>query len=316
MSSLSINNLQKSFKSNWTFRSKQALTDITFTVDKGDLFGLLGHNGAGKTTTIKIILDLIRADSGTIYLDEIPLTHVSQRRGFGYLPELPYFYDHLTVKETLEYLGALALRGHRYLEIKNRVAEVLDTVGLKARRDHKVRSLSKGLQQRLGLAQAIINRPTLLLLDEPFSGLDPLGRAEFRTVIQELNSSGTTVVISSHILSDVQQLSNRVAIIANGEVRTAFSLTDRAQLFGEKKLVRFQTSAPVDSSLVAQASDVTLTESHGAKEYSLIFEDQYSASEALEAIIHGQTEGDCHLLEYRSEPKSLEEIFLEVTKTQ
>jgi ABC-2 type transport system ATP-binding protein len=249
-------------------------------------------------------------------LDGRPLKHFSQRNSFGYLPELPYFYDHLTVEETLTYLGALALRRSSSLELKKRVLQTLEKVGLVDRRLSKVRTLSKGLQQRLGLAQAIINHPDFLLLDEPFSGLDPLGRAEFRKIIQELNLAGTTVIISSHILSDIQQLSNRVAILAGGEVRHTFSLADRAQLFGERKFIRFLSESEPEDTLTARAQRVSHSRTYNGQEFTLTFEEQLSAAEALQSIIQKQAAGVCTLLEYRSEPKDLEEIFLEVTKAR
>ena len=209
---LELHDLSKSFRSHWTFRSIPAVQNVSLRVEAGEAFGFLGHNGAGKTTTIKCIIGLIHKTSGAILLNGTPLTGSSQRRSLGYLPEHPYFYDHLTVEETLHFFAAL--HGFSGADRRRRVDEVLEMVHLGNRRKSSVRALSKGLQQRVGLAQAIINRPKLLLLDEPFSGLDPLGRIEVRNLVLTLRKEGTTIFMSSHILSDVQDICDRVAIMA------------------------------------------------------------------------------------------------------
>ncbi len=231
---LKIENLTKIFRSHWTFRPRVAVKDVSITIHEGETYGFLGHNGAGKTTTIKCIVGLIRPTLGSVTYysrtnsGERPLSllEAENRKELSFLPEQPYFYDDLTVAETLNFFAAL--HGYKATAKKERVSEALATVRLDDRANDKVRSLSKGLQQRLGFAQALINNPSLLLLDEPFSGLDPLGRAEFRALILDLKRKGTTIFISSHILPDIQDICDRVAIMAKGELKRELSLNDLA----------------------------------------------------------------------------------------
>lgn len=316
MTLLTVSNLRKSFRSHWTFRAREALRGVSFEIEEGDLFGLIGHNGAGKTTTIKILLDLIRADSGDVLWKGSPMSDPMLRQKFGYLPELPYFYDHLTVEETLSYFGALSLPNARSEQLRARVDETLAKVHLTDRKRAKVRSLSKGLQQRLGLAQAIINEPEFLLLDEPFSGLDPIGRAEFRTILQELHSSGTTILISSHILSDVQELCNRVAILVSGEVRKTFSLAERGELFGEKRLIRVQLvrGSIFPEELLRISSSREETQTKTSHHLTFLLPDAHRSREALATVLRFEEEGIIELVDYRAEPRSLEEIFLNYTR--
>jgi ABC-2 type transport system ATP-binding protein len=224
---LEIRELHKTFRSSWTYRKCAALSGVNFSVRYGEAFGFLGHNGAGKTTTLKCIVGLIRPTSGSILLNGEPLVRPEQRARLGFLPELPYFYDHLTVHETLTLFANLLSVPHP----KNAVSEVLSLVGLSHRRNTLVRELSKGLEQRLGIAQALINRPSLLLLDEPFSGLDPLGRAEIRSLFLDLKRRGTTLFLSSHILSDIEEICDRVAILAKGTLRRIITVSEPTEEF-------------------------------------------------------------------------------------
>ncbi|MCC6932274.1 MAG: ABC transporter ATP-binding protein [Deltaproteobacteria bacterium] len=219
---LTVKNFSKNFRSHWTFRSAPAVKDISFAVNEGECFGFLGHNGAGKTTTIKSLLGLISKTKGEFLFYDQPLNSAAQRSVFGYLPEQPYFYEHLTVEETLLFFGAL--HNIPKPELKQRCSQVLELLGIADRAKNPIRTLSKGLQQRLGIAQAIINRPRLLFLDEPFSGLDPVGRKEIRQLITNLNKEGTTIFLSSHILSDVENMCQRAAILARGELKTIVQL--------------------------------------------------------------------------------------------
>jgi len=280
---------------------------VSFEIQAGDIFGFVGQNGAGKTTTIKSILGLIHPDSGEILFDG--KRGEDFRKETGYLPELPYFYDHLTVAETLEYLGGLALQDQARAEVRRRCEETLALLRLSDRRKSAVRTLSKGLQQRVGLAQAIINRPRLLFLDEPFSGLDPIGRAEFRAIIEELNRNGTTVLISSHILSDVQALCNRVAILVQGEVRKEFSLEDRAQLFGEsyQLTLGLPGGAAIPEKIAGLASERSEKSSRLGRELTLLFPNEEAAKSALALAL---VDRELVIREFRAEAQSLEEIFL------
>jgi ABC-2 type transport system ATP-binding protein len=195
---------------------RPALKGLTFSVARGEIFGYLGPNGAGKTTTLKILLGLLFPDGGSATLLGHPLASRAWRYKAGYQPEHPYFYDYLTAREYLDYAGRLFGMGAR--ERKGRVADLLRLVDLETSADVPLRRFSKGMTQRLGLAQALINDPELVFLDEPMSGLDPLGRRLVRRIIMDLKAAGKTVLFSTHILSDAESLCDRVALLRGGEL--------------------------------------------------------------------------------------------------
>lgn len=193
-----------------------AVKGISFAVEPGEIFGFLGPNGAGKTTTIKMLMGLIRPTSGTGTVLGRPLNDKNARARLGYLPEQPYFYEHLKPMEFLDFYGGLFPMTAR--ERRERARKLLDRVGLSHALDRPIRKFSKGMVQRIGIAQALINAPDLVVLDEPMSGLDPLGRKEIRDLIFELKQQGVTVFFSSHILQDVEQICDRVAILVRGKL--------------------------------------------------------------------------------------------------
>jgi ABC-2 type transport system ATP-binding protein len=201
----------------WRKRPARALDHLNLAVEKGEVFGLLGPNGAGKTTTLKILLRLAAPTSGTARILCQELNDISVHARIGYLPEQPYFYDHLTAEEFLNYMGQIF--GLRPSERRRRVASLLERVGLTDSRRIPLRKFSKGMVQRVGIAQALINEPELIFLDEPMSGLDPLGRREVRDLILELKAAGKTVFLSTHILSDAETLCDRVAILNHGRLQ-------------------------------------------------------------------------------------------------
>ena len=210
---LVVSGLAKTFRDSWG-RRVQALRDVSLEVPPGEIFGLLGPNGAGKSTTLKIVLGLFRADRGEGRLLGESLGSVSVRRRIGFLPENPYFYDHLTATELLDTwasLSELPKRGR-----KERIRRMLERVGLDPAERRVLRKYSKGMLQRVGLAQALLHEPDLVILDEPMSGLDPIGRRQVRDLILALKSEGKTVILSSHVLSDVEALADRVGILSKG----------------------------------------------------------------------------------------------------
>lgn len=219
---LVVQDLVKNFRSQWTYREKPAIKGVSFSVQRNEAFGYLGHNGAGKTTTIKCILGLIHRTSGIVTFEGADPLNPAARAKIGFLPEQPYFYDHLNVQETLNYLACLF--GMTRAERRHRVDVAINRLKLTDQTRRAVRTLSKGQQQRLGFAAALLNEPTLLLLDEPFSGLDPLGRIEFKEILTEEKAKGTTIVLSSHILSDIEDLCDRVTIMIQGVIRKNLSL--------------------------------------------------------------------------------------------
>jgi len=225
MAIIEIENLTKDFQVGfWKKHPVRALDHLNLSVERGEVFGFLGPNGAGKTTTLKILMSLIRPTEGQAHILGEPVTSVSMRRRIGYLPENPYFYDYLTAEELLWYVGTLF--GMPQPVLGNRVRSLLEDLGLGDARKLQLRRFSKGMIQRIGLAQAMINDPDVIFLDEPMSGLDPLGRREVRQAILGLKSRGATVFFSSHILPDVEALCDRVAILNRGRLRQVGALHD------------------------------------------------------------------------------------------
>jgi ABC-2 type transport system ATP-binding protein len=208
----------------WRPRPYLALDGLTLQVGAGEVFGFLGPNGAGKTTTLKLLMQLIYPTSGRAEILGKPVGDLDVKRRIGYLPEHPYFYDYLTAEELLEYFGALF--GFAPAERRRRASALLDDVGIGAERRLQLRKFSKGMLQRVGIAQALINDPEVVFLDEPMSGLDPLGRREIREMILRLRDRGCTVFFSSHVLSDAETLCSRVAILARGRLVAAGRLTE------------------------------------------------------------------------------------------
>jgi ABC-2 type transport system ATP-binding protein len=208
----------------WRPRPYVALDSLTLDVAPGDVFGFLGPNGAGKTTTLKLLMQLLFPTSGTAEILGRPAGDVSVRRRIGYLPENPYFYDNLTAEELLEYFaGLFGLSRH---DGRARASRLLDEVGIGAERRLHLRKFSKGMIQRVGIAQALVNEPEVVFFDEPMSGLDPLGRREVRELILRLRDRGVTVFFSSHVLADAEALCNRVAIVAKGRLAASGRLSD------------------------------------------------------------------------------------------
>ncbi len=208
----------------WRPRPYRALDALSLEVRAGEIFGFLGPNGAGKTTTLKLLMQLVFPTSGTAEILGRPAGDIPVRRRIGYLPENPYFYDHLTAEELLAYFAGLF--GYSGAERARRVARRLDEVGIGAERRLQLRTFSKGMVQRVGIAQALINDPEVVFLDEPMSGLDPLGRREVRELMLRLRAEGRTLFFSSHILSDAETLCTRVAIVAGGRLRACGSVAD------------------------------------------------------------------------------------------
>ena len=217
MAAIQVEELSKDyFVGFWRPKPYRALDRLTFAVEEGEVFGFLGPNGAGKSTTFKLLMGLIFPTSGTARILGKPIGDLEMRRRIGFLPENPYFYDYLTAEELLSYYAGLSSIGTPAR--KKRVSQVLDDVGIGAERRMRLRSYSKGMIQRLGVAQALVAEPDVVFFDEPMSGLDPLGRRDLRQLMLRLRDRGCTVFFSSHILSDAEALCGRVAIVAQGRL--------------------------------------------------------------------------------------------------
>jgi len=215
---IEIENLTKDYPFGFLhLKRKRSLEGLTMQVESGEVFGFLGPNGAGKSTTIKLLVGLIFPEAGTARILGKPITDIEMHRNIGYLPEQPYFYDYLTAAELLDYFARIHdLTG---AERSERVARVLKKVGLETAGKIQLRKYFKGMLQRVGLAQAILHDPQVVILDEPMSGLDPVGRREVRDIILELKSEGRTVLFSTHILADAEMLCDRVGVIVGGKLR-------------------------------------------------------------------------------------------------
>jgi ABC-2 type transport system ATP-binding protein len=215
---LKIINISKTFKTGFlNLKRVKAVCDLSFTMKKGEIFGLLGPNGAGKTTTLKILTGLIFPDQGQIEVFGYPANSVKARSHIGFLPENPYFYEYLTAREFLNMCADIFNLPKK--EKLEKIDYLLNKLSIAEAADRPLRKFSKGMLQRTGLAQALINDPDLIILDEPLSGLDPIGRRDFREIITNLRKQGKTVLFSSHILSDVEEICDRAAIIARGKLQ-------------------------------------------------------------------------------------------------
>lgn len=221
MPAVEITNLTKDYEVGfWRKRKVRALDDLSLSIDEGQIFGFLGANGAGKTTTLKLLMRLIFPTSGSARILGHDIQDVRMHRRIGYLPENPYFYDYLTARELVEYCAELF--GLDAAARRKRAADLLARVKLDEKRwDTQLRKFSKGMLQRVGLAQSLVNDPEIVFLDEPMSGLDPVGRRQVRDLIASLRDEGKTVFMCSHILSDIEVLCDRVAILKKGRLAQA-----------------------------------------------------------------------------------------------
>jgi len=286
----------------WRNRARRALDHLNLKVEAGEVFGLLGPNGAGKTTTLKLIFRLIFPTSGTARILGKPLDDLSVRRRVAYLPENPAFYEHLTAQEFLNYVAALF--GLSAAERRCRSGELIDQLGLSASRNVPLRKFSKGMIQRLGIAQALINNPDVVFLDEPMSGLDPLGRREVREVILRLKERQKTVFFSTHILTDAETLCDRVAVLHHGRLQGCGELSTILRLgVSSTELVLEGPSAQVIAELMPYASSVIRT----GERVRLEVPEEKEVHRTLEIILRSNT----RLISVNPVKRSLEDYFVE-----
>jgi len=227
----------------WRKRPKRALHPLHLAIEDGEIFGFLGPNGAGKTTTLKMLMGLVFPSGGTARILGMDLDDPRMKAQIGFLPEQPYFYDYLTARELLTYYGQLS--GVDSRQLPRKVDSTLERVGLRDATDVQLRKFSKGMLQRAGIAQAILHDPKVVFLDEPMSGLDPMGRREVRSLIEQLKAEGKTVFFSTHILSDAEALCDRVAVINLGQLRGVGAVAELTSgVRGKVELVWQGTSVP------------------------------------------------------------------------
>jgi ABC-2 type transport system ATP-binding protein len=243
---LRVQDLRKTFYPGLFEKPIEVLKGLSFDVRRGEIFGFLGPNGAGKTTTIKAITELIFPDSGTISVCGFPQTSLEAKRRIGFMTESPYVYPHLTGREFLRFCAELLAVDR--LQQEDRISRILDDVGMEGSGDRKMGTYSKGMLQRVALGQALLGDPELLILDEPMSGLDPIGRRDVRDMILRQAAAGVTVFFSSHIIPDVEALCDRVAIVVDGRVRAVGSVRNLVSREADRYEVTFAGATPEDLS--------------------------------------------------------------------
>lgn len=282
-------------------RRRVALEDLTMDVAKGEIFGLLGPNGAGKTTTLKILMGLHYATAGTATIMGKPLGDPEPKARMGYLPENPHFYDYLKGAEFLDFYGELY--GMEKVRRRRKIPELLELVGLSNAAGLQLRGFSKGMIQRIGLAQCLLNDPEVVFLDEPQSGLDPFGRKEVRDIILHLREQGKTVFFSSHILGDAEQICDRVAILHQGRMISIGPLKE--MLSARIKDWEVSFSNPDDALLatVQKEAERIVTRPH---EYLAVFTKEEPARRLVQAL----TEGKGILTGFAARKETLEEYFI------
>jgi ABC-2 type transport system ATP-binding protein len=298
---IDVRDLRKTYRTPLRRKKVEALRGVTFSVTRGQIFGFVGPNGAGKTTTIRALMGLLRPTAGAATILGHAIPSRAARARLGFLPESPYFYDYLTVGELLDLAGRLF--GLPHCVRRKRAVELIDRVGLGRARGQALKKYSKGMLQRAGLAQALMNDPELVVLDEPMSGLDPIGRKEVRDLIIELREQGKTVFFSSHILTDIEAIADHVAIIARGQLQaqgTPAELIQRTVL-GIDVTVRIAADAELDA-LVEGASRVR----RAADELSLTL----PADADVDAWLSAARDKGAKVVAVTPRHETLEDLFL------
>nr|WP_294860870.1 gliding motility-associated ABC transporter ATP-binding subunit GldA [uncultured Fluviicola sp.] len=299
--SIEVKNLSK------YYGEQAAVNDITFSVGKGEIIGFLGPNGAGKSTTMKMITGFIPASQGEISVCGIPVSvdSIETRKRIGYLPENNPLYLDMYVKEYLEFVGKI----YKVKNLKERVKEMIKLVGLEVEQNKKIGMLSKGYRQRVGLAQAIIHNPDVLILDEPTSGLDPNQLVEIRELIRRIGKE-KTVMLSTHILQEVEAICDRVVIIRQGKL-VADNLSSNLQLATDTQVVYAEFDGAVTKNLLQKIPGVSKIERVSDSKYLI---ESQSLDDLRKTVAQFAQKNDLLVLTLRTEEKSLEEVFKTLTK--
>ena len=308
MSIVNAENLTKEFKGGlFTWRTVNALDSLNLQVESGEIFGYLGPNGAGKTTTFKLLLGLIFPTSGTASIFGENVREVEFKKRVGFLPEQPYFYDHLTGEEFLEFYAQLFRIDKKTR--KQKVHSLLEAVGLKESASTQLRKFSRGMLQRIGIAQALVNDPELVILDEPLSGLDPFGRKEIRDIILHLKDEGRTVIFSSHVLSDVEMICDRIGILMQGRLQHVERVDEFLNVELESVEITVSRLSESDSDAVQSLGGQV---SHsGSRSVILVHGIGASAGEeVMSKILAFVRESEATLISISSQTRSLEELFV------
>jgi len=305
MPAVEVTNLTKDYEVGfWRKRKVRALDDLSLSIDEHQIFGFLGANGAGKTTTLKLLMRLIFPTSGSARILGHDIQDVRMHRRIGYLPENPYFYDYLTARELLEYSAELF--GFTAAERRQRAADLLVRVKLDEKRwDTQLRKFSKGMLQRVGLAQSLVNDPEIVFLDEPMSGLDPVGRREVRDLIASLRDDGKTVFMCSHILSDIEVLCDRVAILKRGRLAQVGALAELRQRPADPHQMEVLATGTDAATLKQLLSDGAITPTPSGVRIEI------SAENEIEGVVAALRKVGGKVVSIQPVTQSLEELFLE-----
>ena len=299
--SIEVTNLSK------FYGEQAAVNDITFSIKKGEIVGFLGPNGAGKSTTMKMITGFIPASEGTINVcgKEVSVDAIETRKHIGYLPENNPLYLDMYVKEYLEFVGKI----YKLKNVRERVKEMIQLVGLEVEQNKKIGMLSKGYRQRVGLAQAIIHNPDVLILDEPTSGLDPNQLVEIRDLIRRIGKE-KTVMLSTHILQEVEAICDRVIIIRQGKL-VADNLASNLQVASDTQVVYAEFDGTISKQLLAKIPGISKLEQVNPSTYSIESE---SIDDLRKTVAQFAQQNNLLVLTLRTEEKSLEEVFKTLTK--
>ncbi len=305
-----INNLTKDYEVGfWRKRKVRSLDNLSLTVNRGEIFGYLGANGAGKTTTLKLLMRLIFPTEGSAKILGRDIAEVQMHQRIGYLPENPYFYDYLTARELLDYCGRIF--GLNADERRKRASELLARVHLDEKRwDTQLRKFSKGMLQRVGLAQSLVNDPEIVFLDEPMSGLDPVGRREVRDLIASLRDEGKTVFMCSHILSDIEVLCDRVAILKRGRLSQSGPLDELRQRDGERNRLEVLATGTDAATLNEHLPNHEITPTPRGLRVEIDDEAE------IETVMSALRKSGGKLLSVQPIKQSLEELFLDEPTTK
>lgn len=308
-----IANLSKDYETGfWKKKKVRALDDLTLNVKSGQIFGFLGANGAGKTTTIKILMGLLFPTSGAAKILARNISDVRMHQSIGYCPENPYFYDYLTARELMNYFGELF--GYDSAKRRTKTEELLSKVGLEEKDwDKQLRKFSKGMLQRVGLAQSLVNEPEIVFLDEPMSGLDPIGRREVRELIAELREAGTTVFMSTHILSDIEALCDEVAILRKGRLAAVGHLDELLARSGEHQTFEINVTSVSVETLSEQMKQLSGAEISAKANGASI---QVSDENDVEKVLQITRNAGGKLISVQPVRQSLEELFVRETASE